>query len=345
MLLNIPHAPRLPCGGLSVDLWCNHVSGGWTPGDLETGLGGSEECIVLWAGALAAAGHRVRVYHNAPGGRPRHNGHGRGAVSWLPHDAFDPFALRDVLVSWKSAHPWRVGATARRRIHWSSDVEPAWPPAMLARLHAFVALTPFHRSALPWLPQALARIVPHGVDLGHLQRLRTARVPGRMLYASSPDRGLKRLLDDWPRLRAIHPELTLRVTYGWRRFEACTQGLAPARAFQARLRARLRQPGVEDAAALSRDEMARAYWQAEYWALPLPRAESELFCLNAVKAMHAGALGVVCRIGALRDTVTRWVDYDEFLAGSGTPRNAAGIAAMDWSVVVRDHWEPLFRDE
>jgi hypothetical protein len=183
------------------------------------------------------------------------------------------------------------------------------------------------------------------VDLAHLDRLRADRVPGRMLYASSPDRGLERLLGDWPRLRAAHPRLSLQVTYGWRRFEDCTAGQAPARAYRARLRERLRQPGIEDAGALSRDEMARVYWRAEYWALPLARAESELFCLNAVKAMHAGALGVVCRGGALRDTVTRWIDYEDFLSGGTTPRTAPGIAAMDWHTVVREYWEPLFRDE
>lgn len=322
------------------------MAGGWTPGQLETGLGGGEEALILWASTLAGRGHRVRIYHNGPA----HNGPTPGACSsyggaaFLPHSAFDPFERRDVLVSWKSHHPWRIGAEARLRIHWSSDVEPPWPPGLISRVHAFVTFSPFHRERMPWLSGAPGLVIPLGVDVAHLERHRAGRIADRALYASSPDRGLETLLGDWPQLRAAHPGLTLDVCYGWDRFMACTAGNPHAKGFRDGMERLLNQEGIRYRGAVTRDEMSRAYWEAEYWMLPLSRADSELFCLNAVKAMYCGALGVVHRIGALRHTVTRWIDYREFREGRREINSESGFSALSWDQVIDRYWKPLFKD-
>jgi glycosyltransferase involved in cell wall biosynthesis len=336
-----PGIPGAPAGPpLAIDLWCNFVAGGWSPHDLETGLGGSEECLVLWAGALAARGHHVRIYHNPPNSLEEAT---RNGVTYLPHFRFDPEERRDVLVTWKSPHPWSVGAQAGRRIHWSSDVERPWPARILERLDAFVCLTPFHRRAMPWLDNGLARIFPHGIDRRQLEQFRRDTVPGRALYASSPDRGLLTLLRDWPRIRLEHPGLTLEVMYGWKRFLACQAGQPQARVFRAALERLMGQEGIAARGQISRAEMAAAYWEAEYWVHPLNRAESELFCLNAVKAAHCGTLAVVNRIGALQDTVTRWIDYPAFVRGDGAVQEREPYPVLDWAEVVARHWEPLFQ--
>ncbi|MEE8555323.1 MAG: hypothetical protein V3T00_05645 [bacterium] len=332
--------PQGAASPLRIDLWCNHVAGGWSPHDLETGLGGSEECLVLWAEALADRGHRVRIYHNPTRNRERDSRHG---VAYLPHHRFDPGGRRDVLVSWKSPHPWAVGARAARRIHWSSDVERPWPDRMLAGLDAFVTLTPYHRRAMRWLDGDKARIFPHGVDFAQLGQQKREKVPDRAIYASSPDRGLLTLLRDWPRIRLEHPGISLQVLYGWKQFLACTAGNPQARAFQDDVLRLMGQEGIVERGQVTRAEAARAYWAAEYWLHPLNRAESELFCLNALKARHCGALAVVNRIGALENTVTRWVDYRAFVRGERTVQEAPPCPELDWPTVVERFWEPLWQ--
>ena len=326
---------------LTIDLWSNAVAGGWEPAQLESGLGGGEEALLLWAAALAGRGHRVRVYHNrpSPAGCMRF-----GGAAFLPHSAFDPYERRDVLVSWKSHHPWRIGAGAHRRIHWSSDVERPWPRPMLSRVDAFVTMSPFHRATMPWLDGANAVTVPLGVDLEHLERHRSTKVAGRAIYASSPDRGLDTLLRDWPRLRTAHPGLTLEVYYGWKNFMACGAGNPAAADYRRETERLLRQEGITYRGAITRDEMARAYWEAEFWLLPLNRAESELFCLNAVKAMHCGTVGVVNRIGALQHTVTRWIDYEEFKTGARDVNLESQMPPLTWGQVIDTYWEPIFRE-
>jgi glycosyltransferase involved in cell wall biosynthesis len=213
---------------------------------------------------------------------------------------------------------------------------------MMERLDAFLCLTRYHRGTMPWLDDAKTHIVPHGIDLKPLERQRKPKVPGRALYASSPDRGLLTLLRDWPRIRLEHPTLTLDVTYGWKRFLACSAGNPSARVFRAALDRLMGQEGIVAHGQVTRPEMDSAYWEAEYWVHPLNRADSELFCLNAVKAAHCGALAVVNRIGALGDTVTRWIDYPAFVRGEMRVGEADPQPIFDWAEVVARCWEPLF---
>ena len=324
----------------AVDLWCNFVAGGWSPYDLDEGLGGSEECLVLWAESLAERGHQVRIFHNSS--RPGEETTRRG-VTYLPHVRFNPYQARDVLVTWKSVHPWSMGARATRCIHWSSDVEQPWPAKMLNRIDVFLTLTSFHREAMPWLESSKALVIPHGIDLSHLDRLQRQTVPQRAIYASSPDRGLLTLLRDWPRIRLHRPGITLDVFYGWRQFRLCNFQNPQAVAFREGIERLMGQEGIRFRGQVSREELAAAYWEAEYWLHPLNRAESELFCLNAVKAAYCGAKSVGNRIGALQDTVTQWIAYDEFIEGGETIHDSATFPVMDWRTVVARYWEPIFQ--
>lgn len=95
--------------------------------------------------------------------------------------------------------------------------------------------------------------------------------------------------------------------------------------------------------------MARAYWRAQYWLLPLEAPDAELFCLNALKARWCGATPVIHRRGALANTVDIWHPYDRFVAtpaaALGPPLRAAAPAVpiLDWDEVVDRYWIPLLQ--
>ena len=338
-----PNVSFLTSSGLSIDLWSNGVAGGWEPEDLATGLGGGEESIVLWASALARRGHRVRVYYTPRVSHADSQGKIYEGVRYFPRARFDPFASRNVLVTWKCNHPWRLNARCETAIHWSSDVETPWPESWLQRVKKFVVFTPYHRKTMPWVPDEQARVISLGVDLNQLNECQVDREPNLALYSSSPDRGLAVLLRDWPRIRKTHPDLQLEVCYGWDRFTACAGNNPTLLQFKRDMQGLMTQPGITDRGQVSRKEIAQAYWRANYWMLPLQRPESELFCLNAVKAVHCGTTPVVNPIGALQHTAVNRVDYQDFLQGRTTPLQTPGVLAQDWDTIIRDHWEPLFQ--
>jgi hypothetical protein len=331
---------------MKIHIYCNPVAGGWLPEHIESGLGGSEESLVLLARSLGGLGARVTVYHNRPPGTPA-GSIPDGGGCYLEHGDFEPGARRDALITWKERRPWQVGARGRVNLHLSAEVEAAWHPATLRGLDRFLCLTPYHRERLPWLPDSLARVVPLGIDTAQLERHRHARGAGA-LYCSSPDRGLERLLLDWPAIRRAHPGLALRVTYGWALFDACAGDRPEALRFKARLRDLLRQDGVEPLGRLPRAAMAEEYWRARYWLLPLERPDAELFCLNAIKARHCGAAPVVRPAGALAHSAPEYLDYGDFVRTPEPPTrrsSASPTPVLDWDAVVKSHWLPLLQPQ
>lgn len=316
---------------MKIDIYSNEVHGGWLPERLASALGGSEEVLALFARTLAGLGHDVAVFHTRPPGAPPRALHDH--VHYLARHGFRAHDHRDVLITWKDPTPWRLGASAAVRLHWSSDVERPWADATLRRLHAFVCLTDYHRRRMPWLPESLARVIPHGVDLAHLDAQRGERVDGLALYCSAPDRGLERVLRDWPMIQACRKGMQLAVTYGW-------AGRMPG-AFEQLLD----QPGVRFLGAVTRDEMAALYWGAEWWLLPLVRGDAELFCLNAVKAKYCGATPVSTGAGALMHTARPGLDYSPWVQGHDVEpdlrREIPIVSAVSWETVIQAKWLPL----
>lgn len=75
-----------------------------------------------------------------------------------------------------------------------------------------------HRDMLidrwPMVPKEKWAVVPNGVSLADYDiEEPPPRIPGRVVYASSPDRGLHWLLQEWPAIKRAAPHASLRVFY------------------------------------------------------------------------------------------------------------------------------------
>ena len=80
--------------------------------------------------------------------------------------------------------------------------------------------------------------IPNGVDVDRFHKPDTLieRDLGTYIYASSPDRGLERVLDYWPQIcemtRAAGREPKLKIFYGWDNIDRIiASGAAHARCF------------------------------------------------------------------------------------------------------------------
>lgn len=145
------------------------------------------------------------------------------------------------------------------------------------------------------------RVVPLGCD-PHLYE--DHRVPGRVIYASSPDRGLHWLLQMWPDIRAAVPLAHLRVFYHWSHdhllginehslnhmgwpYDPHTLEVAQRARYIKKALEVLKPHGVEYVGSVSRERMAREYSEASVFAYPCdPVAFSEGFSCSTLEA-HA----------------------------------------------------------
>jgi SAM-dependent methyltransferase len=281
---------------MTVTVFCNHVTGGWDPVKKDD-LGASEEMVVKVAEAWTRQGCDVVVHQNGASQRTV-NG-----VAYRERSV--PPDVRDLLVLFKTTDHSNIKAGAK--VFWTTDL-PApgmsasfLPPRVVDDLDAVVCISEYHRQELlkacPWLPPD--KVWQHwlGIDQEEINSARAhAKVPGRVLYASSYDRGLGALLEMWPKVRKQVPIAELHVTYGWdfwKRSEAVvSESVAESmRQERARLEKLLLQPGVVDRGRLGRSEFLRELGEATVWAYPC--TGGELCCKTALEAQAAGCRPVV----------------------------------------------------
>lgn len=317
----------------------NPFPGGWIPSDIETRLKGSESSLIEFASELARQGFGVYVYGQRPESEPVEE-----TFEGVIYSTLDQVEIKegDIVISFKNSNALLELSNVYRNkmIHWSCDVERPWN---LNCLEHFVHISEYHERRHYWIPGRKSEAFPLGVDIDRLIRNKVDRIPNTALYSASPDRGLFELLTDWPTIKKHHPKLELFVTYGYEEMIRYAQNQVQAVTYADQLEAFFKQDDVHYLGNVSYDEISKLYWKYEYWIHPLNRADSELFCLNAIKARYCGMTSIVNRIGALQNTVGDHIDYKKFLQGSKEITKAKAIYnAMNWKQIVEMFWMPLF---
>lgn len=321
---------------MRVTFFTEALQGGWLPSDLDAFLGGNQECLVLLARELRRRGHQVEVYASlrVPDlATAVVEDHG---VIYRPGERFNFDEAYDVLVSVKTAQPWLARCTARRKVHWCLDVERPWPRSLLGQLDVFTNLGTYHRSRLPWLPDELTRFLPLALPdeyAGAPDPRKRKR--GSFLYATSPDRGLATLLEDWPAIWARDEAQELLITYNWQR-------LPPA--LQQDLAARLRGLPKVTMALFPAADMRNIFQTAERYVLPLNRPDSDLYGFGALKAQACGCVPVLNAVAGtgFQDSVRAWERYADLAAGKR--ERQANPLAKELPVTWRpagDAWEEV----
>jgi glycosyltransferase involved in cell wall biosynthesis len=148
--------------------------------------------------------------------------------------------------------------------------------------------------------------VPNGIDLERFDVLREdgfKKVPWRCVYASSPDRGLDKVLAYWPAILKAQPEAELHIGYGWENIDKMIAGgREDLVAFRDDMQRRIdKTPRVVWRGRLNQDELARLYCESYAWLYPCDFLE--VSCISAMEAMAGCAVPVATRAGALPETI------------------------------------------
>lgn len=285
-----------------VSFYTNLVKEGWSAKDLETGVGGSEEKLIELARELAKD-YEVTVYHNGE--------HGIfDGVNYRDHLEFKPFMTRDCFISYKNREVWSRSVGANRKIHWTTEIEGEWKPYELEGVDKILTISNYHNGRMfnkdPKVESMYiwADLKRHDLNI---------KRENAMLYCSSYDRGLEDLLNNWEKVRKELGIETLYITYGWDFIDKIIAFNPQMAAWKERMSKLIKQDGIKLVGRISYNEMAEMYWRCKYWCLPLNNPDSELFCINAIKAQYSECIPVVRRIGALQETVNEFIDWDSLI--------------------------------
>jgi glycosyltransferase involved in cell wall biosynthesis len=267
-------------------------------------LGGTESSVIQCARELARRGHAVTVYSNCDA--PVTD---RG-VSWLPLDTPTRPETCDLYIACHQPHLFGFVRKPRRLAVWVlwpvsqlKHYKKLWPMWRYRPIPILMSLYQAKTYSL-WLPKFDPQIVlPHGLpeDVRGHEAL-TTPPPRRAIFASNPQRNLRRLVEIWaqsilPRV----PDAVLDV-YGlngvttneetWKQWEGTLlpTGLPP----HAKASVRLHQP-------VSRAELIRAMRGSRV--MPYLGHKAEAFCLSVAEAQALGVPAVVAPLTVLPERV------------------------------------------
>lgn len=191
-----------------------------------SGIGGSETSHIELSSILSKRHHNVVSYNNCTFPDRERIIVPSDGVSWCEledeskniHNKTNYFIYRDPTFFDRDD----LAGMGNQYFFIAQDVDYDWNPSRLSKVDKYITLCDTHaKYTLRKYPQLKNRlyISSNGIRSTYIKELYQfqpqVRNPKRLMYASSPDRGLLLILQEWFRIREKVPEAELHIFYGF----------------------------------------------------------------------------------------------------------------------------------
>lgn len=273
---------------------------------IEKGIGGSETSHVEMAWRLARRGHEVITYAPIPDDCP---GEWRGTiwkrldeVDWTLDGVWVLYRCPEKLDEFTEDHPRKTLWLLNQDWHYRT-----FTPERLAKLDKMLCLCEWHkRYCLETMsfPAEKIMVTSNGLKADLIEEVEKegiTRNPYRIMYASSPDRGLVHVIRAFAIAREFEPRLELHVFYGFNNLRKLTQ--MPRLQANADLCERLMKqvPGVTFHGRITQNQLYREWMSTGLWVYRTDFRETS--CITCMEAQALGAIPIVSPVAALDENV------------------------------------------
>jgi tetratricopeptide (TPR) repeat protein len=333
----------------SVVIYCGETPNTWSPDSVKDGVGGSEEAVIHLSKQLFSLGYDVTVYNSCEKEGTWDGVKYLGSVRFNPKDSFN------ILISWRT-NIFSYGIQACNKIVWIHDLpQMEFTEDTIKSFDKIVVLSKYHASLLPKIvPEEKIYISTNGInpdDFLGLENIK--REPHRLIYASSYDRGLEKILDNWPEIRRSVPDAEIHCYYGWNTYLSyLKRGLIKDDGFYDKMQKLFKQDGVFDHGRIGHKELTREYVKASILAYPCTYA-GEINCIALTKAIACGCYPITndFAVMAERNTHGKVVTDDKFIPslitllrkGDTKMVTDGYIEQNSWAKVAHDWEQDLFQ--
>lgn len=277
--------------------------------DDKQGLTGSETSIVMFAKEAAKKGHDVTLWGNF-----KENTTWCGVSVRVLKDFSDLTKQNfDIVFAWLHPEPLKSFPKSCRVLNqqvndfdyckgWEEYVDIVTSPSQVHKDY----LSKFSNfESKRWFVMANG-CDPDVFHPGH------PSINRKMVYASSPDRGLHWILEAFPHIKKKVPDVTLDVFYDWtpfyERFKSLENEMSQRLRFCNEMFKRLDGKGVKHHKSVSKTEMVEVFRSSQVLAYPCdPVSFTEGFSVTTLEAAVAGCLPVICGSDALQSIYENYV--------------------------------------
>ena len=284
----------------------------WSPKSLETGLGGSEEAIVYLSKELVKKGWKVTVYANPTGAAGNYDG-----VEYKMWHELNPQDSFNALILWRVIGFVDFKPSAKFTMVWLHDVpnNPDFTESRVSAVNKIAVLSEYHRGLLRLnkegsfipMPGSKVFLTANGIPQMTIDST-IKRNNKKVIYSSSPDRGLVYLLQMWPEIIKEVPDAELHIYYGFDIFDAIHKGNPGRMKWKGAVLDMMKQEGIKYHGRVGHKELEKEMMSAGIWAYPTDF--DEISCITGMKTQALGAIPVVTNFAALKETVRNGLKVD-----------------------------------
>jgi len=316
-----------------------HVGYSASPWNCYTpGLGGTEQCVNKLAASLAILGHKLFIVGQVESTTILTEHTDEIAIQYLPLESFDKLPKDiDVLVGVSYLHFYKHYNCAQigKILFWLHNEEPFYwfqgeEMSQEEILEGYdlcdniICLTDWHKKDFASRNarcEDKIKIIGNGISIADIQK-GAYKVPGSYLYSSHAERGLDKLLNEWPIIKQKRSYATLAITTPVYGLEYYNENFAE-------IVKSLEDQSVTFLGSLSTEELYKRMGTTETWYYPTDY--NETYCITALEMMAHNVIVDTNEIAGLKETVngfnksTDWEKINEY------------VQTRDWSYV-GDEW-------
>lgn len=282
--------------GKDVVYFCGMSHENWNPDSAKTGIGGSEEAVILLTREWAKMGYNVTVY--AGSDEPKEY----EGVKWLPYWLYNTRDKQDITILWRLPQTvdYNINSTkVYLDLHDTIEAEEL-TKERVAKIDKIFVKSKAHRILYPDLPDSKFFIVNNPIELSLFNGI-VERDPFLIINTSSPERSLEACCRIFRKVKEREPRAKMQWAYGWNNFDAIRSDEPKAMQWKQAVSEYMEVLGIENLGRISHEEVAKLYRKAKVFLYPTRFYEID--CISARKAQIAGANVVSSDFAALDETV------------------------------------------
>ncbi len=262
----------------------------------ERPLGGTETGVIRLSEALSELGHDVSVFtpdEDPPISTPR----------YLPQRLVESFSPVDAYITVRDWIPAFYKIQAKQRLYWTGDAYDQFSNygmgdrRVIKQLHTLLTVSDWQANTLcqaSGFPREKAFTIRNGIELSYFDRTET-RKRKRLIYSSTPHRGLVHIPGFYLELKKRHPDLELHIFSSYKVYD---QRSIPFEELETQLRG---LPDCHVHGSVRQDQLAREFLKSSILFYPCHFEETS--CITAMEAQAAGCVVLSSELAALPETV------------------------------------------
>ena len=298
---------------LSKSMLVFYLGAGWEKWDeknlISGGIGGSETAAIWMAREFARIGYQVKMFADPASDHMDSSGDDVEYINWQKYEKFAKSTYVDFLVSSRTCEPFNKFMHAYRKYVWIHDIfinSDKNYNCHVDKVNYFLTLSDWHKDFVHQhhnIPRDKILVTTNGIDPTRYVNKQIEKIPGQIVYSSSPDRGLDTLLYLAPFIKQHVPNLKIIVAYGFDNWEKAVLWRKDQNEIKQMndLKEQLKQPYVEYIGRVDQKKLAEIQLQSSAWFYPTRFWETN--CITSIENGFAKNPILTSKLAGLITTV------------------------------------------